>query len=115
MQSQQYDVWLCLCREDTEMKPKPTKEQAKAFWRELGQGYLTRKQLSINSRLARSLCEHYPKHFMSCQKGYSLTRDAPVQDIEQSIGQMRSQAAKMNKRADALEKVLFERKQVSGF
>ena len=97
------------------MKLRPTLKQAVIFRDELQKhGYIKRRHLplQINSRLARSLCEHYPKHFMSCQKGYSLTKDAPVQDIEQSIGQMRSQAAKMNKRADALEKVLFERKQV---
>lgn len=94
------------------MKPKVKREQAVELWKMLfDKGYLMRRDLPINNRTVRAICEAYPKHFMSCQKGYCLTHQAPQEDIEQSIAHMHSQSAKMTARANALQRVLDDRTQ----
>jgi len=95
-------------------KPEVARSQCVKLWKLLqGRGFLMRRDLPMNDRTIRAVVEAKPEHFLSCQKGYCLMKEAPTEDIEQSIGHLMSQADKMAAKANILKGVLADRKQKS--
>lgn len=82
-----------------------------------GKGYQKRKDIpadlfgnnDTDRRKVRAICQAYPKHFMSTQSGYILTAEAPHDDLEKSIADLRSRSMSMLSRATELEGVLLNR------
>lgn len=88
------------------MKPNPKREHARELWRHLrGRGFVRGKDIPMNSRMIRAVCQEYPEHFLSTQQGYALVCEASEDEIRNAIADLRSRCAHMERRAAALEEV----------
>lgn len=91
-------------------KPKVKKEQARELYRYLaGKGWRKARQIPMNARLIRAICSEYPEHFISTQRGYSITATATDGQLEEAIADLRSRMKHLDNRASALESVLRDR------
>lgn len=93
------------------MKPSIHREDALNLWHLLrGRGWQMRREIPMNARKIRAVCSEYPEHFLSTQKGYKVVREATNDEIEEAIADLRSRIRHMSRRADALDGVLFARR-----
>lgn len=94
------------------MKPKVKQEQARELYRYLrGSGWKKAREIPMNSRMIRAICSEYPEHFISTQRGYSITATATDNQIEEAVADLRSRMKHLDHRAAALERVLNDRTQ----
>jgi hypothetical protein len=94
------------------MKPKAKREQAIELYRFLqGKGWRKAREIPMNARLVRAICSEFPEHFISTQRGYSITATATDAQLEEAIADLRSRMKHLNNRASALERVLQDRGQ----
>jgi len=87
--------------------PTVTREDAAQLWKILrGNGFMQRKEIAMQPRMIRAVCQEHPQHFMSTQQGYKLVKEATPDEISNAIADLRSRCKFMEKRAAALEGVL---------
>ena len=92
------------------MKPKVKIEHCRELWHHLRDGqWHHRKDIPMNNRMIRSVCQEKPEHFLSSQKGYKLTVAATDIELNESIADLRSRIHHMEMRAQALESVCLQR------
>jgi len=91
-------------------KPRVKREHCVKLWHALADGQFHKgKDLPMNSRMIRAVCAELPSFFLSTQNGYKRADFATVDEIENSIADLRSRINHIDTRASALESVLVER------
>ena len=96
-------------------KPRVKREHCVTLWHALADGKFHKaRELPLNNRLIRAVCAEHPQHFLSTQKGYKRADKATLNEIRNSIADLRSRITHIDKRASALEDVLAERGQHFG-
>lgn len=92
--------------------PKVNREDAAELWRKLkGRGFRKGREISMESRKIRAICNEYPQHFLSTQRGYKLVRESTTNEIENAVADLVSRCNHMTRRAAALQTVARERGQ----
>ena len=89
-------------------RPKVDGESVEMLIRVLrGRGWVTAKRLctwlSMTDRMVRALAEASAGRVISGQLGYKLTADASEEERHHAAAWLRSQARRMNERADQIE------------
>lgn len=78
-----------------------------------GQGWVTAKRLArvleTDDRTIREAASESEGRIISGQRGYCLTQQATVQDVQHAAAWLRSQARKMEYRAYLIEKAVHRR------
>lgn len=93
------------------MKPTVSKSDARRLYRLLqGRGFVKAKDIEMPSRAIRAICAEYPDEFLSTQQGYKVVREASDFDIDVAVADLHSRCKHMNRRANALERVLQTRR-----
>ena len=86
---------------------KANRSDAVALWNLLASGeFIKARDIDMNARMIRAVCNEYPNHFLSTQAGYKRVTNATEDEIENAIADLRSRCSHMSRRADALEAVL---------
>jgi hypothetical protein len=92
------------------MKPNIDKQHKRRLWIALSDGqWHLRKNINMENRMIRAVCQAEPDQFLSSQKGYKLVRYASDEEINESIADLMSRAKHMSERARGLERALTER------
>lgn len=106
-------------------KPKVTWQDKVTLWRLLADGKWHKAKDLVawsgvsptggaqlawkNTRIIRAICEAEPDKFISTQKGYKRADLATDDELTNAINDLRSRAEKMTARADAIDRMLYER------
>lgn len=87
--------------------PTVTRDDAVQLWKILrGNGFMQRKDIPMQPRMIRAVCQKYPDQFLSTQQGYKLVKEATRDEISNAIADLRSRCKHMHRRASALEGVI---------
>ena len=90
--------------------PTVKREDKAKLWSILnGKGWMMRKDIPMENRLIRAICQAEPEHFMSGQLGYKLVKEATDAEIEAGVADLRSRAKHIAERANGLECALHKR------
>lgn len=93
------------------MSNGPTVDDARALYRMLhGRGFVVARDLDMNPVKIRQICGAFPQQFIGSTDGYCNVDEASDADVEHAIASLRSRSTKISTRANALERVMHERK-----
>jgi len=67
------------------------------------------RQIPMNSRTIRYVCQAYSHEFISTQKGFRLMKHASTDEVRNAINDLNSRARKLTERAAGLERALHKR------
>lgn len=69
-------------------------------------GWHKRKDILMEPRMIRKVCEEWPDVYMSGPEGYKMVEFATKREVELSLAHLRSRVEHISRRADGLEVVL---------
>ena len=92
--------------------PKVSRDDAAELWHLLADGQFHKaKDLPINSRMVRAICQEYPKYFISTQDGYKRLDKATEAEVDAAIADLRSRAWHLLNRVRGHEKAQRDKRQ----
>jgi len=92
------------------MKPSVKREHCARLWHLLSDGQWHKgRDINMNHRMIRAVCQEKPNHFLSSQQGYKLVKAATDEEIDIAIADLRSRMKHLDHRASGLELALQQR------